>query len=239
MAEHSYTPIVGRADMLKTQSDTKERASSTLETPQQIIFGAAADLGEEVANMMHTLHSIRRYIRRVRKKTNQPHPLPTDRETLENMKICQNISLNKYLCFPKRDMSESELSLGAWSTERFVLQSDLSLADRSLGERSSWALCPERIVRGRSVSGRTVRIPLKTQTHIVRTEGDRKLMYHDNRRCFGAEPGWCHSYSANRQSVSSVCRLLMIKIQKNITSLLRSFMHGCKKTLSFNSDVSV
>ena len=33
MAEHSHAPIVGRADMLKTQSDTKERASSTLETP--------------------------------------------------------------------------------------------------------------------------------------------------------------------------------------------------------------
>ena len=68
MAEHSYTPIVGRADMLKTQSDIKECASSTLETPQQMISGAAADLGEEVANMMHTLHSIWRYIRRVRKK---------------------------------------------------------------------------------------------------------------------------------------------------------------------------
>ena len=61
-------------------------------------------------------------------------------------------------------MSESELSLGAWSAERFVLQSDLSLADRSLGERCSWALCPERIVRGRSVSERTVRIPLRICT---------------------------------------------------------------------------
>ena len=52
MTEHSHAPIVGRADTLKTQSDTKERARSTLETPQLIISGAAPDLGEEVANMM-------------------------------------------------------------------------------------------------------------------------------------------------------------------------------------------
>ena len=70
VAEHSHAPIVGRADMFKTQSDIKERASSTLGTPQQIISGPAADLGEEVANMMPTLHSIRRNIRRVRKKAN-------------------------------------------------------------------------------------------------------------------------------------------------------------------------
>ena len=30
MAEHSHAPIVGRADMLKTQSDIKKRVSSTL-----------------------------------------------------------------------------------------------------------------------------------------------------------------------------------------------------------------
>ena len=52
MAEHSHAPLVGRADMLKTQSDTKERASNILETPQLTIYGAAADLGELVANMM-------------------------------------------------------------------------------------------------------------------------------------------------------------------------------------------
>ena len=47
MSEHSHAPIVARADMLKTQSDSKQRAASTLGTPQQIISGAAADLGEE------------------------------------------------------------------------------------------------------------------------------------------------------------------------------------------------
>ena len=41
MAVHSHAPIVGRADML--------------ETPQQIISGAAADLGKEVANAVIAL----------------------------------------------------------------------------------------------------------------------------------------------------------------------------------------
>ena len=76
IAEHSHAPIVGTADMLKTQSDINEHIRSTPETPQQIISGAAADLGEKVANMMPTLYKI--------------------------------ITLNEYLCFLERDMSESD-----------------------------------------------------------------------------------------------------------------------------------
>ena len=79
---------------------------------------------------------------------------------LAAMGAVQHVFADEYICFHKRDMSESDYSLGAWSSERLVLQSELSPADRSLSERSSWALCPERIVPGRSVSGRTVRIPL-------------------------------------------------------------------------------
>ena len=78
---------------------------------------------------------------------------------LAAMGAVQHVFSDEYICFHKRDMSESDYSLGAWSSERLVLQSELSPADRSLSERSSWALCPERIVPGRSVSGRTVRIP--------------------------------------------------------------------------------
>ena len=81
--EHTHAPDNARIEMITTRASIKRRAEETEEPPQQILGQEMENISQAAAVQMAPIRFIRRTVRRVRQANNVPHPIPTDRATLE------------------------------------------------------------------------------------------------------------------------------------------------------------
>ena len=81
--EHTHAPEPGSSDAVKALNSIRERAETTQETPQQIIADLLANMDDVSSQQLPPPRTIKRNIRRARKRVNQPHPLPTSVEDIE------------------------------------------------------------------------------------------------------------------------------------------------------------
>ena len=70
---HTHSPQPARAEMLRAQQDIKTRVEQTLEIPEQILACSMTNLSQEAAaTPMPQTDSIRRTVRKARRRANQP-----------------------------------------------------------------------------------------------------------------------------------------------------------------------
>jgi hypothetical protein len=80
--EHTHGPDPARREVLRAVQQMKTRAEETEETPQQIITQSVSTITRDAAAKLPTVHHLRRDIRRVRQRANNPIPVPLTAEEL-------------------------------------------------------------------------------------------------------------------------------------------------------------
>lgn len=77
--DHSHEPSVVRGEIIAKMTEIKTKATTSNDTPQQILGATMTDLSQAAAVQMTDLTNIRRIIRRTRQEATIKHPIPTDK----------------------------------------------------------------------------------------------------------------------------------------------------------------
>ena len=90
--EHTHGPDPTRSEVIRAVQEMKTRAEDTEETPQQIITQSVSTISRDAAARLPTVHHLRRDIRRVRQRANNPIPVPLAAEDLVISDQCKTTS---------------------------------------------------------------------------------------------------------------------------------------------------